>query len=295
MQAIVDDVIWTQTSMCGVRVIPHPPNPRPSCSGIDKIFVGGEIPQARYGENIYDGLGSSCYTNCYIFMQPANYLYGHVHEMCQLCSLFTNVFISSFSFLLFFLSFLSSFFYYNNFCSEFRKMQLLIAEARIQSQTSLCGIYGVQSGSWAGISPSNQVCPCQYHSPVLHVRLFIYCGRCITSAVDSVVKSHTFMSSIRTLQQQYALCNDFRFTHSYSAHTEGAIWWGGVDMLWQFVYVLQRGHPSRMRHGRVCRERMVNSFFIMYCVLLRSLALLLEGRRLRAFEKMVLRIFEASL
>jgi hypothetical protein len=40
----------------------------------------------------------------------------------------------------------------------------LTAEARIRSRVSPCGIYGGQSVTGTGFSPSTSVSPCQFHS-----------------------------------------------------------------------------------------------------------------------------------
>jgi hypothetical protein len=83
-----------------------------------------------------------------------------------------------FSFFLFFSSFLSlhlslSYMIYEtrvSKCVESRSMaqvasrRPLIAEARVQSWVSPCGICGGQSGTWTGFSPSTLVSPCQFHS-----------------------------------------------------------------------------------------------------------------------------------
>ena len=42
--------------------------------------------------------------------------------------------------------------------------RVVTAEARIQSQASPCNIYGGQSGTGTGFSPTTSVFPCQYHS-----------------------------------------------------------------------------------------------------------------------------------
>jgi hypothetical protein len=63
----------------------------------------------------------------------------------------------------------------------------LTAEARFQSQGSVGGIYGVHSGTGAGLFSCTSVIPFQF----LHTDaacLFIYCGHHITIAVDIVVK-----------------------------------------------------------------------------------------------------------
>jgi len=50
--------------------------------------------------------------------------------------------------------------------------RLLIADARVRSQASLCEICGGQSGPVAGFSPSSSVFLCQYHSS--HAPIHIY-------------------------------------------------------------------------------------------------------------------------
>jgi hypothetical protein len=40
----------------------------------------------------------------------------------------------------------------------------LTAEARIRSLVSPCGVYGGQSGTGTGFSPSTSVLPCQFNS-----------------------------------------------------------------------------------------------------------------------------------
>ena len=40
----------------------------------------------------------------------------------------------------------------------------LTAEARARSRVTPCGIFGEQSGTGTGFSPSTSVFPCKYHS-----------------------------------------------------------------------------------------------------------------------------------
>jgi hypothetical protein len=42
--------------------------------------------------------------------------------------------------------------------------QPLTAEARVRSRVSPCVIFGGQSGTGTGLSPSTSVFPCQFHS-----------------------------------------------------------------------------------------------------------------------------------
>jgi hypothetical protein len=42
--------------------------------------------------------------------------------------------------------------------------RLIIAEARVQSRVSPCGICGGQNDKGTGFSPSTSVFPCQFHS-----------------------------------------------------------------------------------------------------------------------------------
>jgi hypothetical protein len=42
----------------------------------------------------------------------------------------------------------------------------LTAETRVRARVDPCGIYGGQSGTGAGFSPSSSVSPCQYHSTI---------------------------------------------------------------------------------------------------------------------------------
>jgi hypothetical protein len=42
----------------------------------------------------------------------------------------------------------------------------LMAESRVRTRVNPCGIFGGQSGTGAGFSPSSSAFPCQYHSIV---------------------------------------------------------------------------------------------------------------------------------
>ena len=108
--------------------------------------------------------------------------------------------------------------------------RLLTAEARVQSQTSQCGICGGQSGSGTGFSPSTSDFSCQYSStnapysfihlpptlynvflpalqfpPVsniplmLHTYSSVYHRRCVISAIESLVKQHAYFNVILLL------------------------------------------------------------------------------------------------
>jgi hypothetical protein len=44
------------------------------------------------------------------------------------------------------------------------RLRRLLAEARVRSRVSPCGICGRQSGTGTGFSPSTLVFPCQFHS-----------------------------------------------------------------------------------------------------------------------------------
>jgi hypothetical protein len=50
--------------------------------------------------------------------------------------------------------------------------RLLTAESRVRARVNPCEIFGGQSGTGTGFSPSFSVDPCQYHSTVvLHIHI----------------------------------------------------------------------------------------------------------------------------
>ena len=77
--------------------------------------------------------------------------------------------------------------YLGKYVVDFQPSTLLTAEARVQFQTSQCGICGVQSGTGLSFSPGCFGFPCHYHSTnVLYS--FVCHHSCVVSAPDSVVQ-----------------------------------------------------------------------------------------------------------